>query len=107
GVSGGMARRGTARQPSEAVGAPEVRSAEGLVPSDTLLFNGWGVTPTGEHVRLPGDMPLKMVVSPDGSTLAAVTAGFSNHGVALVDLKGKQVAQWVPLAKAWNGIAFS
>ena len=48
------ARRGGARLASEAVGSAELRTLEGLHPSDTLLFNGWGVTPAGRHVRLEG-----------------------------------------------------
>jgi YVTN family beta-propeller protein len=102
-----IARRSARRLASEAVGSPEVRKTEGLLPGDTLLFNGWGVTPAGEHVRLPADMPLKMAVSPDGSTLAVVMGGFNPHGLALVDIAARRVAQWVPLERAWNGVAFS
>jgi YVTN family beta-propeller protein len=52
-------------------------------------------------------MPLKLALSPDGRTLAAVTGGFSNTGLSLVDLAGKTEAQFVPLARAWGGLAFS
>src|SRR5947208_3512544 len=75
------ARRSGARLASEAVGSAELRSLEGLRPSDTLLFNGWGVTPAGRHVRLEGDMPLKMVLSPDGRTLAASLGRLSPTGL--------------------------
>src|SRR4051794_2836088 len=102
-----VARRGGARLTSEAVGSAELRTLEGLHPSDTLLFNGWGVTPAGRHVRLEGDMPLKMVLSPDGRTLAASLGGFSHTGVALIDLEGKRVAQFIPMLRAWNGVAFN
>src|SRR4051794_17091588 len=59
------------------------------------LFNGWKLSPAGRHVGL-NSMPLKMVVSPDGKTLAAVCAGRWN-GVALIDLTTEQTTQWMPL----------
>src|SRR5439155_24384617 len=102
-----VARRGGARLASEAVGSADVRTLEGLHPSDTLLFNGWGVTPAGQHVRLEGDMPLKMVLSPDGRTLAASLGGFSHTGLALIDVAGRRAAQFIPMLRAWNGLAFS
>src|SRR5262249_34186531 len=44
---------------------------------------------------------------PDGKTLVAVTGGFRNTGVALVDIKSRKPTQFVPLKAAWNGLAFS
>ena len=76
------------------------------MPSSTLLFNGWGVTPAGRHVRV-SDMALKMIVSPDKRMLVAVSGGFSDTGPTLLDLKTQQVAQFLPLKKCWNGVVFS
>ena len=39
--------------------------------TDNLLFNGWKLTPAGRHVGVNA-LPLKMAISPDGKTLAAV-----------------------------------
>src|SRR5581483_2538611 len=69
------------------------------------LFNGWKLTPAGRHVGV-NSMPLKMVISPDGNTLAAVCSGRWN-GLALVDLKTEQTKQWIPLYRTFNGVAFS
>ncbi len=93
------------REPGEPVSARELRERQGLTPGDTLLFNGWGVTPAGRHTRT-SDMPLKMVVSPDGKRLIAVCGGFVNQGLAVIDIATREVTQFLPLAEAWNGLAF-
>ena len=100
------ARRGTVRLPTEDVRTAEFRETPGQQPGENLLFNGWGVTPAGTHAPL-GDMPLRMVVAPDGRAVAVVTGGFNNTGLTLLDLKEKRVSQFLPLARAWNGLAFS
>ncbi len=102
-----IARRIAVRGPGDDLRGTEVRTTPGLQPNQNLLFNGWGVTPAGQPVALQGNMPLKMALSPDGKTLAAVCCGYSNHGVALLDVAGKKAAQWLPLQRAWNGLAWS
>src|SRR5437764_8247102 len=69
------------------------------------LFNGWKLSPAGRHVGV-NSMPLKMVLSPDGKTLAAVCSGRWN-GLALIDLTTETTRQWVPLYRTFNGIAVS
>ncbi len=69
------------------------------------LFNGWKLTPAGRHVGV-NSMPLKMALSPDGKTLAAVCAG-RWHGMALIDVPTEQTRQWVPLYRTFNGVCFS
>jgi hypothetical protein len=54
-----------------------------LQSQPNLLFNGWKLSPAGRHVGV-NSMPLKMVLSPDGKTLAAVCSGQWN-GIALID----------------------
>lgn len=88
------------------VDSPSVRQLPNLRPSGTMLFNGWGMTPAGEHVSI-GDVALRMIVAPDGNTLAIVTAGFDETGLTLVDIKTRKVTRFVPLERCWNGIAFS
>src|SRR6266404_710370 len=51
------------RQPTEDVNSPELRRKAGLQPNESLLLNGWGVTPAGDQVPV-SDMTLKLVVSP-------------------------------------------
>jgi len=71
-----------------------------------LLFNGWNITPAGEQVPV-SDLPLKMVVSPDGSTLVTVSGGFLKTGLTLIDIAQKKKTQFLSLIEAWNGLAFS
>ncbi len=87
------------RRPSEDVNSPDVRRRQGMLPGDGLLFNGWGVTPAGDQVRV-SDMGLKMVVAPDGKRLALVSGGYNNQGLTLIDTAEKRVAQFLPMAEA-------
>ncbi len=73
----------------------------------TVLPNGYRVTPAGIPVALPGDMPVRMIVSPDGSKLLVETAGFHDQGVDVVDLKTNKLTQTVDLHKCWQGMSLS
>ena len=94
------------RKPGDDVKDARIREAAGLRPGKNLLFNGWGVTPAGEHVPI-SDLALKLVVSPDKKLLLAASAGFNNTGLSLLDIKSRRVTQFLPLQKIWNGLAFS
>ena len=94
------------RAPAEAVNSAAVRERAGLLPNENLLFNGWGVTPAGTHVRV-SDMTLKMIISPDKKMLVSVSGGYSDTGLTLLDLKTRQVTQFLPLKQSFNGVAFS
>ncbi|MBU6401256.1 MAG: SMP-30/gluconolactonase/LRE family protein [Verrucomicrobia bacterium] len=94
------------RQSTEAVNSSAVRERAGLEPDRHLLFNGWGVTPAGGQVTV-SDLALKLVVAPDRQRLVAVSGGFNNTGLTLLDLASRRVTQFLPLNEAWNGLAFS
>jgi YVTN family beta-propeller protein len=94
------------RQPNEDVNSAVVRRKEGLQPNEHLLFNGWGVTPAGDQVAV-SDMALKLVVAPDKRRLVAISGGFNNHGVTLLDMANRKVTQFLSLTQSWNGLAFS
>ncbi|MBI5769058.1 MAG: bifunctional YncE family protein/alkaline phosphatase family protein [Verrucomicrobia bacterium] len=96
----------TTRAPDEDVNSPSFRTRQSLVPSKDLLHTGWGVTPAGQHVRV-SDMVLKMIVAPDKKTLVAVSGGFSDTGLTLLDLATQKVTQFLPLKESFNGVAFS
>src|SRR5690349_938537 len=91
------------RGADEDVKTAEVRERAGLAPGRNLLHTGWGVTPAGAHVRV-SDMPLKMIVSPDRRMLVTVNGGFNDTGVTLLDLRSRQVSQFLPLKECWNGL---
>jgi hypothetical protein len=70
---------GPVRKPADDLNDAALRETPGLRPNENLLFNGWGMTPAGEHVTI-SDMPLKLIVSPDGKFLLAVSGGYNNTG---------------------------
>ena len=70
----------------------------------TTLPNGWKVTPAGRHIRLPGDLPLRMVVTDDGKRLLVNTGGWHDHGVTAINLESEKVMQSVDLGKNWDGM---
>src|SRR6185503_4788473 len=94
------------RQAGDEMNSPQLRAMAGLRPSTNLLFNGWGVTPAGEHTRI-SDMPLKMIVSPDKKMLLTVSAGFNDTGLCVFDIGTRKRTQFFPLPEVWNGLAFS
>ena len=94
------------RKPADSVNDAAVREMPGLRPNENLLFNGWGMTPAGEPVTM-SDMPLKLVLSPDGKFLLAVSGGYNNTGLTILNTAEKRMVQFLPLSKSWNGLAFS
>ena len=102
----GLAAANQPRTPADDIKSPGIRERAGLLPGTNLLFNGWGVTPAGTPAAIP-DMGLKMIVAPDKKTLLAVSAGYNDHGLSLLNIQSREVTQFLPLAEAWNGLAFS
>src|SRR5882757_5123351 len=94
------------RQANVEVNDAMLRTTAGLLPNTNLLFNGWGITPAGEHVRI-SDLPLKMVVSPDKKMLLAASGGFNDTGLSVLDIATQKRTQFFPLPEVWNGLAFS
>lgn len=76
------------------------------LPAENLLFNGWGLTPAGKHESLIGDMALKMIVAPDGRIAVAVSAGYNNPGLSVIDIATQKVVKTIPLPHTWNGLCF-
>jgi YVTN family beta-propeller protein len=72
----------------------------------TLLFNGWKISPVGNHIPT-GDMVIGGAFSPDGKTLAIVNAGFGAHALHIVDVASERQTDTLMVGRAWNGIAWS
>jgi YVTN family beta-propeller protein len=79
---------------------PNVADSTGAV----TLPNGWRITPAGKHVKLPGDLPMKMTVS--GSQLLVLTAGYHDHSLSVIDARTREVTATLDVVKAWDGMAF-
>jgi YVTN family beta-propeller protein len=90
----------------DGVGSQAERLRQGRTPDAGLLFNGWGIAPAGQAVQM-SDIPLKIVISPDGQSAAIVSSGFNSNGLTILDIPGHKVSQFIPLQHVWNGAAFS
>lgn len=75
--------------------------------TSSVLFNGWGLSPVGKPIVLPGDMPTRILPAPDSRYLLVNTVGFNEHGVSVIDLAIGGVIQHVDLAKSWIGLALA
>ncbi len=75
-------------------------------PAGFLLPNGWKLRPAGRQIPL-GDLPLRIVVSPDGKFLVATNNGEGKQGLSIVNLKLQQLVNTVPLDRSWLGLQFS
>jgi YVTN family beta-propeller protein len=74
-------------------------------PKQITLPSGWRVTPAGKSIPLPGDLPVKMLLTADGKTLVVENAGFHDHSVSLIDTDSGSVRQSINLVKTWAGLA--
>src|SRR5215470_11606198 len=68
------------------------------------LPNGWRITPAGRHIKLAGDMPMKMIVTADGKLLVN-TAGWHDHDVNVIDIKTEKIEQSLDVGKNWVGMS--
>src|ERR1041384_1358309 len=59
------------RKPDEDVDSAAVRNRQGLSAGRDLLFNGWGVSPAGQHVSC-GELALKILIAPAPKAAIAV-----------------------------------
>jgi YVTN family beta-propeller protein len=81
---------------------PNVTDSTGAI----TLPNGWRITPAGKHIKLPGDLPMKMAVTADGTQLLVNTAGFHDHSLSVIDLRTQKIAATLDVIKTWDGMAF-
>ena len=94
---------GTTRPPAAAV-PPQL---PGPLPAtgQTLLPNGWKLSPAGQQTPL-GDLPLNLVLAPGGRLAAVVNCGYGPNTVQLLDPETGQVLDQKPVGAAWVGLAF-
>jgi YVTN family beta-propeller protein len=79
---------------------PNLTDSTGAV----TLPNGWRITPAGKHIKLPGDLPMKMAVV-DDSKLLVLTAGFHDHSLNVIDTRTQEAVATLDVVKAWDGMA--
>jgi YVTN family beta-propeller protein len=81
---------------------PDITDSTGAV----TLPNGWRITPAGTHIELPGDLPMKMQLTADGSQLLVNTGGYHDHSISVLDSASKRVSSSLDVTKTWDGMAF-
>jgi sugar lactone lactonase YvrE len=74
-------------------------------PKVTLLPNGWKISPVGQHFTV-GDLPMNMVVSPDGDHVIVTNNGYSQPNLVVYDHTKQITRERVALESAWLGLAF-
>ncbi|GBD93917.1 phosphoesterase family protein [bacterium BMS3Abin05] len=72
----------------------------------TLLPNRYQLTPAGRQIPV-GDLPLNMVVSPDGKYLAVTNNGYGAQFVSIIDVAAQKQVQTLPVRASFFGIDFS
>src|ERR1700741_1835326 len=71
----------------------------------TLLPNGCRIAPAGRHVMV-GDLPLSMLVSPDGRWAIVTNNGYAKPTLTLVDLDTFSAPDPTAIPDAWLGLAW-
>jgi YVTN family beta-propeller protein len=83
------------------------RKLPGELPTGAyLLPNGWSLTPAGEQIRV-GDLPLAMMLHPDGKHLLVSNNGYSTQSVDVIDLAAKKVVSSTTVDMTWLGLGAS
>src|SRR6516165_6698264 len=71
---------------SVAAGDEPARMLPGMQAGGSVLLpNQWSLRPAGKQLEL-GAFPVNIALHPSGRWLAALHAGFGEHGVTIVDL---------------------
>lgn len=70
------------------------------------LHNGWKITPAGRSITT-GDFLIGGAFSPNGKLYAIANAGYTAHGVHIIDVTTEKEVAKIPLGRAWSGIAWS
>ena len=68
-----------------------------------LLPNGWKLTPAGQHVTV-GDLPLRMMLTPDRKNVLVATNGYNDQGLVLLDTATGAVVDRLPLWQTFHGL---
>jgi YVTN family beta-propeller protein len=76
-----------------------------LGKGETLLPNGWRIAPAGRHVMV-GDLPLGMLVSPDGRWAIVTNDGYAKPTLTVVDLETFSAPDRTEIPDAWLGLAW-
>ena len=102
-LSGCFSPTETSRQ--AVAGAPPQLPGPLPATGQTLLPNGWKLSPAGQQTPL-GDLPLNLVLAPGGRLAAVINCGYATNSVQLLDAQTGRVLDTQPVKAAWLGLAF-
>src|SRR2546421_3513654 len=71
-----------------------------------LLPNGWKISPAGHATKLPGDMPMRIVLAPGAKRLLINTGGYNEHGISVLDATTGELLQQVKVPRTFVGMCF-
>lgn len=89
------------KAPASPAAAPKLKE-----PKVTLLPNGWRISPVGRHITV-GDLPMNLVVTPDGDHVIVTNNGYSQPNLVVYDYTKEISRDRVMLDSAWLGLAFN
>jgi YVTN family beta-propeller protein len=72
----------------------------------TLLPNGWSLTPAGKSLPL-GDLPLNIAISKTKKFIAVTNNGESTQSIQLIDAVNDRILDSIDIPKSWLGLKFS
>ncbi|MBT9331552.1 bifunctional YncE family protein/alkaline phosphatase family protein [Paracidobacterium acidisoli] len=72
--------------------------------SETLLPNGWSLSPAGAQVAT-GGFPLHVIAIPHTHLVVMMSNGYGEHFLSLIDSATARVVQRVPIHEGWMGLA--
>jgi len=70
------------------------------------LPNGWKLSPAGRQLPL-GDLPLHLVLSPNGRWAAVVNNGYGRQCIQMFNTEKQIMTDDVTISKSWYGLCFS
>ncbi|MGD0650964.1 MAG: bifunctional YncE family protein/alkaline phosphatase family protein [Verrucomicrobiia bacterium] len=85
---------------------PQVQLPGQRPDGSVLLPNQWSLRPAGRQIEV-GDFPINIALHPQGRFAAILHAGYSQHGIMVVDLLAGKVVTNAPLEETFYGIEFS
>ncbi|HVX14943.1 MAG TPA: bifunctional YncE family protein/alkaline phosphatase family protein [Pirellulales bacterium] len=85
----------------------EPRRLPGMSDEGTILLpNQWSLKPAGKQIKL-GDFPVQIALHPkEGRWAAVLHAGYGDHEIVIVDMKGASVVSRVTVPQVFYGISF-
>ena len=66
------------------------------------LPQGWRITPVGQHIRLLGDFPSRIIPTEDQGHLLVLTSGFHHQGITIIDPSAASIVRTANLGKVYG-----